>query len=112
MGLYEGSIAVILWLYPGYIRVILGLYWCYIGVLLGLYWGYIGVILGLYGVILGFYWGYIRVIYILGLYWENGKEDGNEHLGFRAAGPSSKMRSQARGTCFPSVLQLSCDGGE
>ena len=31
--------------------------------------------------VLGLYWGYIRAI--LGLYWDNGKENGNGYLGFR-----------------------------
>ena len=59
---------------------------------LGLYWGYIGIMekrmetTGILGSIEGFFIGVaiggnIRVI--LGLYWDNGKENGNYCSGFR-----------------------------
>ena len=70
----------------------MGLYWdngkengnyyngLYIGVMLGLYWGYIGRMeKKMETTIMGYILRLYRVI--LGLYWENGKENGNYYNG-------------------------------
>ena len=56
---------------------------------MALYWGD-------YRVILGLYWGYIRVT--LGFYWDNGKDNGNYHLGLRAYAVMGKCTYGAPGT--------------
>ena len=48
----------------------------------------------------GDYIGITEGIYILGLHWDNGKENGNDYLGFRIQGSGFEFRIQGSGLGF------------
>ena len=56
-----------------------------IGVILGVYWAYVGRMenkMATTGMIIGYILG-VNIQVVLGLYWDNGKQNGNDYLGVK-----------------------------